>query len=103
MAAPSVLSCDNLDILPGIRGLAMSNTSQKRAIKNYRKRLNKRGMARFEVLGLDAEPDLLGPPYALDTLIHEWIHVSVHYRLHLVAPLPPRVIARYPGVDRGGE
>ena len=25
--------------------------------------------------------DLLGPRYALDTLIHECIHVSVHYRL----------------------
>jgi len=37
----------------------MSNTSQKRAIKNYRKRLNKRGMARFEVLGLDADRELI--------------------------------------------
>jgi hypothetical protein len=26
-------------------------------------------------------PDLLGPRYALDVLIHEAIHVSVHYRL----------------------
>jgi len=38
---------------------AMSNTSQKRAIKNYRNRLHKRGMARFEVLGLDADRDLI--------------------------------------------
>jgi hypothetical protein len=37
----------------------MSNTSQKRAIKNYRNRLHKRGMARFEVLGLDADRDLI--------------------------------------------
>lgn len=37
----------------------MSNTSQKRAIENYRKRLNQRGMARFEVLGLDADRDLI--------------------------------------------
>ena len=37
----------------------MSNTSQKRAIKNYRKRLNKRGMARFEVLGLGADRELI--------------------------------------------
>ncbi|HMA73116.1 MAG TPA: hypothetical protein VKP67_16780 [Xanthobacteraceae bacterium] len=37
----------------------MSNTSQKRAIKNYRNRLRKRGMARFEVLGLDADRDLI--------------------------------------------
>jgi hypothetical protein len=34
----------------------MSN-SQKRAIKNYRSRL--RGLARFEVLGLDADRDLI--------------------------------------------
>jgi hypothetical protein len=37
----------------------MSNTSQKRAIKNYRHRLSERGMARFEVLGLDADRDLI--------------------------------------------
>jgi hypothetical protein len=37
----------------------MSKTSQKRAIKNYRDRLNGRGMARFEVLGLDADRDLI--------------------------------------------
>jgi hypothetical protein len=37
----------------------MSNPSQKRAINNYRKRLHKRGMARFEVLGLDADRDLI--------------------------------------------
>lgn len=37
----------------------MSNPSQKRAIKNYRKRLNERGLARFEVLGLDADRELI--------------------------------------------
>src|SRR5437870_10143792 len=37
----------------------MSNTSQKRAIANYRHRLSERGMARFEVLGLDADRDLI--------------------------------------------
>ena len=37
----------------------MSTTSQKRALKNYRKRLNARGMARFEVLGLDADRELI--------------------------------------------
>ena len=37
----------------------MSNTSQKRAIKNYRKRLNQRGMARFEVIGLNADRELI--------------------------------------------
>jgi hypothetical protein len=38
---------------------AMSNTSQKRALSNYRKRLKQRGMARFEVLGLDADRELI--------------------------------------------
>ena len=37
----------------------MSTSSQKRAIKNYRDRLNERGLARFEVLGLDADRDLI--------------------------------------------
>jgi hypothetical protein len=37
----------------------MSNTPQKRAIKSYRKLLQKRGMARFEVLGLDGDRDLI--------------------------------------------
>jgi hypothetical protein len=37
----------------------MSDTPQKRALKNYRKRLNQRGMARFEVLGLDADRALI--------------------------------------------
>jgi hypothetical protein len=37
----------------------MSDTSQKRAIKNYRDRLIERGLARFEVLGLDADRDLI--------------------------------------------
>jgi hypothetical protein len=37
----------------------MGNTSQKRALRNYRSRLTERGMARFEVLGLDADRDLI--------------------------------------------
>jgi hypothetical protein len=37
----------------------MADTSQKRAIRNYRKRLVERGMARFEVLGLDTDRDLI--------------------------------------------
>ena len=37
----------------------MSNTAQKRALQNYRTRLAKRGMARFEVLGLDTDRDLI--------------------------------------------
>lgn len=34
-------------------------SSQKRAIQNYRARLSERGLARFEVLGLDADRDLI--------------------------------------------
>ena len=37
----------------------METTSQSRALKNYRKRLNQRGMARFEVLGLSADRELI--------------------------------------------
>lgn len=37
----------------------MRNTSQQRAIKTYRDRLATRGMARFEVLGLEADRDLI--------------------------------------------
>ena len=58
-AAPAGLARDNLDILPGILEQSMSNPSQKRAIKNYRKRLTESGMARFEVLGLDADRELI--------------------------------------------
>jgi hypothetical protein len=37
----------------------VSNLSQKRALKNYRKRLRERGVGRFEVLGLDADRELI--------------------------------------------
>ena len=37
----------------------MGSTAQKRALRNYRSRLVKRGMARFEVVGLDADRDLI--------------------------------------------
>jgi len=37
----------------------MRETAQKRALRNYRSRLTKRGIARFEVLGLDADRDLI--------------------------------------------
>ena len=35
------------------------SSSQKRAIQNYRSRLSERGLARFEVLGRDADRDLI--------------------------------------------
>jgi hypothetical protein len=37
----------------------MSNTAQKRALRNYRSRLSNRGIARFEVLGLEADRELI--------------------------------------------
>ena len=37
----------------------MNITPQRRALKNYRKRLTLRGMARFEVLGLETDRDLI--------------------------------------------
>jgi hypothetical protein len=37
----------------------MGETSQERALKNYRKRLTARGLARFEVLGLGADRELI--------------------------------------------
>ena len=37
----------------------MRDSAQKRALRNYRSRLTKRGLARFEVLGLDADRDLI--------------------------------------------
>ena len=33
--------------------------SQRRAIQNYRSRLSKRGLARFEVMGRDGDRDLI--------------------------------------------
>lgn len=37
----------------------MSTSSQKRAIENYRDRLAKRGMARFEVVAREADRELI--------------------------------------------
>jgi len=37
----------------------MGSPSQARAVNNYRKRLSKRGMARFEVLGLKQDRELV--------------------------------------------
>jgi hypothetical protein len=49
-----------LDILLDIdRRPDMSNTAQKRAVKNFRSRLQKKGFARFEVLGLDTDRTLI--------------------------------------------
>jgi hypothetical protein len=37
----------------------MGSAAQNRAVSNYRKRLSKRGMVRFEVLGLESDRDLI--------------------------------------------
>jgi hypothetical protein len=37
----------------------MSTTAQRRALEKYRSRLTDRGMARFEVTGLDADRELI--------------------------------------------
>jgi hypothetical protein len=37
----------------------MTETSQKRATRNYLSRLSKRGMTRFEVLGRETDRDLI--------------------------------------------
>lgn len=37
----------------------MNDTSQSRALRNYRNRLSQRGMARFEVLGLATDRELI--------------------------------------------
>jgi len=37
----------------------MGETSQERALKNYRKHLGRRGMVRFDVLGPDADRELI--------------------------------------------
>ena len=37
----------------------MTSAAQAQALKNYRKRLTRRGMARFEVLGLAADRELV--------------------------------------------
>ena len=37
----------------------MSTMPQKRALNRYRKRLSQRGMARFEVLGLNTDRELI--------------------------------------------
>jgi hypothetical protein len=37
----------------------MASTSQQRAVKSYRKRLGKRGIARFEVVGRKGDRELI--------------------------------------------
>jgi hypothetical protein len=37
----------------------MDNTSQRRALRSYRRRLEEKGMARYEVIGLDTDRNLI--------------------------------------------
>ncbi len=41
----------------------MSNRAQKRAIENYRTRFSERGIARFEIQALDADPAIYSGPF----------------------------------------
>jgi len=45
--------------ISGYSGEGTVSSSQKRAVRNYRSRLGDRGLARFEVLGLDRDRDLI--------------------------------------------
>lgn len=49
-----------MGIYQGVRKVpAMSNPTPKRAFKSYRDRRRERGLTRFEVLGRDADRDLI--------------------------------------------
>jgi hypothetical protein len=62
----------------------MRDSSQKRALKNYRERLNQRGMARFEVLGLSEDRELirsLARRLAEDSPASQEIRSSIHRKV----------------------
>jgi len=52
-------TCAAPAILPVIQGGVMASTSQRRAIDKYRTRLAQKGIARFEVIGLERDRDLI--------------------------------------------
>ena len=65
-------------------------TSQNRAIQNYRTRLSERGLARFEVLGRDADRDLLrslARRLAEDTLQASQLRASI---IQTLSGSPPK-------------
>ena len=81
--------------------------SQKRAIQNYRSRLSERGLARFEVLGRDADRDLIR---SLARRLAEEGPDAAHLRAvvsRTIAGEPPRkggilaALRRSPLVDAG--
>lgn len=62
----------------------MGSTAQARAVDNYRKRLSKRGMARFEVLGLKKDRALVravARRLAENTWEAEEMRVSMRHRI----------------------
>jgi hypothetical protein len=54
---PAAVRSVSIQVILQVREAA--DTAQDRAVKNYRKRLQRRGLARFEVLGLAADRKLI--------------------------------------------
>ena len=70
--------------------------AQKRAIQNYRSRLGERGLARFEVLGRDADRDLirsLARRLAEDTPEASELRAAVRSSIAGDPPQPGRILA----------
>lgn len=62
----------------------MDNASQRRALRNYRSRLTERGLARFDVIGRDADRALirsLARQLADDGPVSDELRASVHRSL----------------------
>jgi hypothetical protein len=67
----------------------MGSTSQARALKNYRERLSQQGMARFEVLGLATDRDLirtLARQLAENSPEAQEMRIAVHQKVAGVLP-----------------
>ena len=64
----------------------MADSAQKRALENYRRRLTEQGLARFEVLGLDADRDLIR---AIAKRLAENDTQATHLRIALLRDTAP--------------
>jgi hypothetical protein len=53
------VSNDLSGYISGYKVIQLTQSAQSRALRNYRQRLSQRGIARFEVLGLDRDRDLI--------------------------------------------
>ena len=74
----------------------MGKASQRRAVKSYRARLSKRGLARFEVLGLNSDRDLirsLARRLAEDSPEAERIRATVSRSVVGEPPVKGRILA----------